>query len=198
MICLFQDFLTSEKIISSHIKITMYNDKKEEINMLSEVIIFIYSHCDTYTKLLKSGHLLPKIYPFGQARVQRDWLCNTHILVQGKRSFVFHFASVFTSNAHQRLCTVSFFFPPTLLPWMILCDVIRVAERFIKHIISFCLLLVLIFNKLLSVPKSKLCFICVRGCSWGININSKSSIETLILYIFPQLSLLRLIVVSLR
>ena len=165
--------------------------------MLSEVIIFIYSHCDTYTKLLKSGHLLPKIYPFGQAHVQRDWLCNTHI-VQGKRSFVFHFASVFTSNAHQRLCTVSFFFPPTLLPWMILCDVIRVAERFIKHIISFCLLLVLILNKLLSVPKSELCFICVRGCSWGININSKSSIETLILYIFPQLSLLRLIVVSLR
>ena len=69
---------------------------------------------------------------------------------------------------------------------MILCDVIRVAERFIKHIISFCLLLVLILNKLLSVPKSELCFV------------SKSSIETLILYIFPQLSLLRLIVVSLR
>ena len=139
-----------------------------------------------------------KFTPFGQAHVQRDWLCNTHILVQGKRSFVFHFASVFTSSAHQRLCTVSFFFPPTLLPWMILCDVIRVAERFIKHIISFCLLLVLILNKLLSVPKSELCFICVRGCSWGININSKSSIETLILYIFPQLSLLRLIVVGLR
>ena len=118
MICLFQDFLTSEKIISSHIKITMYNNKKEEINMLSEVIIFIYSHCDTYTKLLKSGHLLPKIYPFGQARVQRDWLCNTHILVQGKRSFVFHFASVFTSNAHQRLCTVSFsFHPPSYPGW---------------------------------------------------------------------------------
>ena len=195
MICLFQDFLTSEKIISSHIKITIYNDKKEEINMLSEVIIFIYSHCDTYTKLLKSGHLWPKIYPLC---VQRDWLCNTHILVQGKRSFVFHFASVFTSSAHQRLCTVSFFFPLTLLPWMILCDVIRVAERFIKHIISFCLLLVRILNKLLSAPKSELCFICVRGCSWGININSKSSIETLILYIFPQLSLLKLIVVGLR
>ena len=102
---------------------------------------------------------------------------------------MFHFASVFTSSAHQRLCTFSFFFPSTLLPWMILCDVIRVAERFIKHIISFCLLLVRILNKLLSAPKSELCFICVRGCSWGININSKSSIETLILYIFPAFPL---------
>ena len=41
------------------------------------------------------------------------------------------------------------------------------AERFIRHIIGFCLLLVRILNKLLSVPKSELCFICVRGRSWG-------------------------------
>lgn len=80
MICLFQDFLTSEKIISSHIKITMYNDKKEEINMLSEVIIFIYSHCDTYTKLLKSGHLWPKIYPLWTST------CSKGLIVQHTHS----------------------------------------------------------------------------------------------------------------
>ena len=37
---------------------------------------------------------------------------------------MFHFASVFTSSVHQRFCTVLFFFPPTLPPWVILCDVI--------------------------------------------------------------------------
>ena len=37
------------------------------------------------------------------------------------------------------------------------------AERFIRHIIVFCLLLVRILNKLLSVPKRELCFVCVRG-----------------------------------
>ena len=40
----------------------------------------------------------------------------------------------------------------------------RVAERFVKHIIGFCLLLVRVLNKRFSVPKSELCFICV---SWG-------------------------------
>ena len=44
----------------------------------------------------------------------------------------------------------------------------RVVERFIRRIIGFCLLLVRILNKLLSVPKCELCFICVRGRSWGI------------------------------
>ena len=37
---------------------------------------------------------------------------------------MFHFVSVFTLSIHQRLCTVSFFFPPTLPPWVLLCDVI--------------------------------------------------------------------------
>ena len=36
---------------------------------------------------------------------------------------MFHFASVFTWSVHQRFCTVSFFFPPSLPSWVILCDV---------------------------------------------------------------------------
>ena len=59
------------------------------------------------------------------------------------------------------------FHPPSPLGDFMWCH--RVAERFIRHIIGFCLLLVRILNKLLSVPKSELCFICVRGRSWGIN-----------------------------
>ena len=55
--------------------------------------------------------------------------------------------------------------PPTLGAFL-WCH--RVAERFIRHIIGFCLLLVHILNKLFSVPKSELCFIFVRGHSWGI------------------------------
>ena len=43
---------------------------------------------------------------------------------QGTRSFLFHFVSVFTLSIHQRFCTVSFFFPPTLPPWVLFCDVI--------------------------------------------------------------------------
>ena len=43
-----------------------------------------------------------------------------------------------------------------------------VAERFIRHTIGCSLLFVRILNKLLSVPKSELCFICVEGRSWGI------------------------------
>ena len=50
---------------------------------------------------------------------------NTHHLVPGMRSFKCHFASVFTLSIHQRLCTFLFFFPPTLPPWMILCDVMH-------------------------------------------------------------------------
>ena len=37
---------------------------------------------------------------------------------------MFHFPSVFTLSIHQRLYTVSFFFSPTLPPWVLLCDVI--------------------------------------------------------------------------
>ena len=77
MICLFQDFLTSEKIISSHIKITMHNDKNEEINMLSEVIIFIYSHCDTYTKLLNQVIYYQKFTPLDK-HVFKGIDCATH------------------------------------------------------------------------------------------------------------------------
>ena len=55
--------------------------------------------------------------------------------------------------------------PPTLGAFL-WCH--RVAERFTRHIIGFCLLLVHILNKLFSVPKSELCFIFVRGHSWRI------------------------------
>ena len=123
MICLFQDFLTSEKIISSHIKITMYNDKKEEINMLSEVIIFIYSHCDTYTKLLKSGHLWPKIYPLWTRT------CSKGLTVQHTHSSTRQeeFRVSFHISFHFE-CTPEIV-SPTLLPWMILCDVIIGWQR---------------------------------------------------------------------
>ena len=63
-----------------------------------------------------------------------------------------------------------FVFLPTFSPFLgdfVWCD--RVAERFIRHIIGFCLLLVRIRNKPLSVPKSELCFICVRGRRWGVS-----------------------------
>ena len=81
---------------------------------------------------------------------------------------MFHFESVFTSSVYQSLAPyyfVSSSHPPTL-GYFILCY--RVAERFIRHIVGCCFLLVRILNKLLSVPKSELCFICVRGLSWGI------------------------------
>ena len=42
-----------------------------------------------------------KFTPLGQARVQKDWLRNTHPPVSDIRSFVFHFTSVFTSSVHQ-------------------------------------------------------------------------------------------------
>ena len=59
-------------------------------------------------------------------------------------------------------CTVLFFFPPTLPPSVILRDVIGWQRGL--HIIGCCLLFVRILNKLLSVPKSDFCFICVA--SW--------------------------------
>ena len=43
-----------------------------------------------------------------------------------------------------------------------------VAERLIRHFVGCCLLFVRILNKLLSVPKRELCFICVELRSWGI------------------------------
>ena len=83
---------------------------------------------------------------------------------------MFHFESVFTSSVYQSFapyCFVSSSHPPTLGDF-IYCH--RVAETFIRHIVGCCLLFVRILNKLLSVPKSELCFICVRGRSWGIDI----------------------------
>ena len=43
-----------------------------------------------------------------------------------------------------------------------------VAERLIRHFVGCCLLFLRILNKLLSVPKRELCFICVELRSWGI------------------------------
>ena len=64
-------------------------------------------------------------------------------------------------------CTVLFFFPPTLPPSVILRDVIGWQRGL--HIIGCCLLFVRILYKFLSVPKSDLCFICVRERSWRIS-----------------------------
>ena len=119
MICLFQDFLTSEKIISSHIKITMYNNKKEEINMLSEVIIFIYSHCDTYTKLLKSGHLWPKIYPLWTSTCSKGLIVqHTHSSTR-QEEFRVSFRISFHPWVHTRDCVLFrfSFHPPSYPGW---------------------------------------------------------------------------------
>ena len=86
----------------------------------------------------------------------------------GFRSFVFHFMSFFTSSEHQIFCLVLFCFSSHLLSHsVILRDVIGWQRGL--HIIGCCLLFVRILNKLLSVPKSELCFICVRERSWGIS-----------------------------
>ena len=84
---------------------------------------------------------------------------------------MFHFESVFTSSVYQSFapyCFVSSSHPPTLGDF-IQCH--RVAERFIRYIVGCCLLFVRILNKLLSEPKSELCFICVRGRSWESDFN---------------------------
>lgn len=102
---------------------------------------------------------------YRQARIQKDELRNTHLLVPSRRSFVFHFASVFTLSAYRRLCIVSFFFPPTHPPTpddFVWCH--RVSEKSIRHITGFCPLLVGILNKLLSVQKKGIVFyLCPRA-----------------------------------
>ena len=94
-----------------------------------------------------------------------------YIPLLDKHVFVFHFASVFHFERSPEIvyCLVFFSTHPPTLGDFVWCH--RVAERFIRHIIGFCSLLVnklncsLLANKLLSVPKSELCFICVRGRS---------------------------------
>ena len=45
--------------------------------------------------------------------------------------------------------------------------VLRVVERFIRHIVHCCLLVIHILNKLISVPKMN-CVLFHWGLSWGI------------------------------
>ena len=79
--------------------------------------------------------------------------------------------------------------PPTLGDF-VWCR--RVAERFIRQIIGFCLLLVRILDKLLSVPKSELCLICVRGHSWGIKYISIHYLQYIIYHTIFKKSCLQL------
>ena len=79
--------------------------------------------------------------------------------------------SQFSLRAHTVLyfqCLVSSPPPPPCVVLFVFLFCRRVAERFIRHIVGCCSLFVRILNKLLSVPKSELCFICVEGRSWGI------------------------------
>ena len=103
---------------------------------------------------------------YRQARVQKDELRNTHLLVPSTRSFVFHFASFFTLSAYRRLCIVSFFFPPRV----ILCDVIECQRSLLGISLAFvhCWFVFLINFSLCK--KRELCFICVRRRSWEFNI----------------------------
>ena len=83
---------------------------------------------------------------------------------------MFHFKSVFTLSVYQSFvsyCFISSSYPLTLGDF-IQCH--RAADSFIRHIVDCCLLFVCILNKLLSMPKSELCFLCVWDRSWGIII----------------------------
>ena len=94
-------------------------------------------------------------------------MCHTPSSTRQKE-FRVSFASVFHFERSPEIVYCFFFLsthPPTLGDFV---RYHRVAERFIRHILDFCLLLVRILNKLLSVSKSELCFICDRRRSWGI------------------------------
>ena len=91
--------------------------------------------------------------------VSKGISCETHPLISGNRNSVFHFASVFTSSVHQRFCTVLFFFPPTLPPWVILCDVIGWQRGLLGISLAFAYCW---FVFLINFTHNNYCFICVR------------------------------------
>ena len=86
-------------------------------------------------------------------------------LVSGHRSFVFNFTFVFTWGVHQRFCTVSFFFPPSLPSWVILCDVTEWQRGLLGISLAFVYCLFVFVINLSLCPKAN----CVLFVSGGVD-----------------------------